>query len=170
MNFSEYKALIAQNGFEEYPYLNDGNKLLSKFIVYGDLDPELKCYICQLILCRSYYGTYTAWFNDVEWFIENFFQEFQQDYIKPHLTETIRYASHLILKGDIFTEGTIGATFMFGVLEFYTKHKLGCRPSSYDFFDTKSKKEYIQQLEVEHKNRDLSIKSAFEQLQLTKLR
>lgn len=169
MSIAEYQKLIAQNGFEEYPLLNDGKKLLSKFMVYGEMDLDLKTYLSQLILCRSFYGTYTAWFADVEWFTENFFAELHQDYAKPHLTNTIRFASNMILKGDAFTAGIIGTTFMFGVLEFYAKHKLGFRPMDYDFFDKKGKKEYILPLSIDNKNMDLSIKSAFEQLQLTKL-
>ena len=55
---------------------------------------------------------------------------------------------------------------MFGILEFYAKHKLGFRPMDYNFFDTR-KKEYIKQLNpsFDTKKRDLTIKPAFEYLQ-----
>lgn len=169
MNIRDYQILIAANGFEEYPLLNDGTQLLSKFMPYQQMDIDLKIYISKLILCRSYYGTYTAWFNDVEWFIENFFAEMGKDYIKPELTNTIKMAADMILKGDTFTSGIIGTTFMFGVLEFYAKHKLGFRPLDYDFFDRTGKKEYLQSLDIQNKKMDLTIKSAFEQLQSTSL-
>jgi hypothetical protein len=63
-----------------------------------------------------------------------------------------------------FTKKIIGTTFMFGVLEFYAKYKLGFRPLDYNFFDAR-KKEYIKQLTPVVKQNDLSIKWAFEYLQ-----
>jgi len=169
MTITDYKKLIAESKFEEYPFGNDGKQLLSKFILYDEIDIDLKIYLSKLILCRSFYGTYTAWYPDVIWFTENYFTKLPRDFIKPELTNTIKIAAEMILKGDTFTSGIIGTTFMFGVLEFYAKHKLGFRPMDYDFFDRNGKKEYIRQLDVENKKLDLTIKSAFEQLQHTSL-
>jgi hypothetical protein len=101
----------------------------------------------------------------VEWFAKNFFCEMQRDFIKPELSETIKFASGMILANEPFTKGIIGTTFMFGVIEFYAKHKLGFRPMEYNFFDKKGKNQYLQQLDLQNKKMDLSIKPAFEQLQ-----
>lgn len=150
MNIQDYQKRIAENGFTEYPLFNDGTQLLSKFMSYQEMDLDLKIYISKLILCRSYYGTYTAWFDDVLWFTEHFFVDFRQDHIKPQLTNNIRLASEMVLKGEVFTAGIIGTTFMFGIMEFYAKHKLGFRPMDYDFFDKKGKKEYLQSLNVQN--------------------
>jgi hypothetical protein len=169
MTISEYKNIISNNGFEEYPIYNDGTALVSRFIIFTEADIDLKIYLNKLILCRSYYGTYTAWYPDVEWFAENFFSEMQRDFIKPELSETIKFAAGMILADEPFTKGIIGTTFMFGVLEFYAKHKLGFRPSEYNFFDKKGKAQYLKQLDVQNKKMDLSIKPAFEQLQQKEL-
>jgi hypothetical protein len=59
----------------------------------------------------------------------------------------------------------LGTTFMFGVLEYYAKHHLGFRPMEYNFFDP-GKKAYVKNYT---KRPDLTIKSAFEELQKTDL-
>ena len=108
MNIEEYKKLITTNGFDEYPSLNDGKHLLSKFLSFKDIDIDLKIYLSVLILCRSYYGTYTAYYNDVKWFLEGFFQSFEGDLIKPFLTEPIKLSAELILSEDAFSKGIVG--------------------------------------------------------------
>jgi hypothetical protein len=128
MTVTDYRNIISENGFEEYPILNDGTALVSRFINFAEADIDLKIYLNKLILCRSYYGTYTAWYPDVEWFAQNFFREMQRDFIKPELSETIKFAAGMILADEPFTKGIIGTNFMFGVIEFYAKHKLGFRP------------------------------------------
>jgi hypothetical protein len=169
MTVTEYKNIIAENGFEEYPILNDGTGLVSRFMNFSEADIDLKIYLNKLILCRSYYGIYTAWYPDVEWFAKNFFREMKRDFIKPELSETIKFAAGMILADEPFTKGIIGTTFMFGVIEFYAKYKIGFRPLEYNFFDKKGKKEYLKQLDLQNKNMDLSIKPAFEQLQRKEL-
>lgn len=169
MTVADYKNIISENGFEEHPILNDGTALLSRFLNFSQTDIDLKIYLNKLILCRSYYGTYTAWYPDVEWFAKYFFLELQRDFIKPELSDTIKVAAEMILADEPFTKGIIGTTFMFGVIEFYAKYKLGFRPLEYNFFDKKGKKEYLKQLDLQNKNIDLTIKSAFEQLQLKEL-
>ena len=162
MNIIDYKLLAGQRNFNEYPDYNTGTELVSAFVDYSKIEPDLKLYLAKLILCRSFYGTYTAWYADVEWYIRGFFTEYKNDHIKPHLSETIREASEMILSEHTFTKGIIGTTFMFGVLEFCAKYKLGFRPMEYNFFD-KKKKEYVKQYEP--KKFDLAIKGAFEYLQ-----
>ncbi|WP_439697417.1 hypothetical protein ACFGVS_03180 [Mucilaginibacter sp. AW1-7] len=166
LNILDYQRLIEDRKFNEYPDYNTGTELISEFIIYQEADPELKCYFAKLILCRSFYGTYTAWLADVQWFIRGFFDEYQQDHIKPWLTVTIREAASQIMADEPFTKGILGTTFMFGVLEYYAKHHLGFRPLEYNFFD-KAKKMYVKQYEP--KKPDLTIKSAFEYLQKTNL-
>lgn len=162
MTINEYKELINDRKFIEFPYVNSGTELVSPLINYSEADSELRIHLCKLIICRSFYGTYTAWVEDVNWFLTNFFLELERDLIKPHLTATIKEASAMILSGEVFTKGTIGANFMFGVLEFYAKYELGFRPTNYNFFD-KANRNYIKKYAP--KLFDLSIKSAFSLLQ-----
>ena len=169
MTIEDYKKIIAENGFNEHPSLNDGKQLLCRLLRYEDADIDLLIYLNVLILCRSYYGTYTAYYDDVKWFQEGFYKSQQTDFVKPHLTATIALAANMILSGDPFTEGILGTTFMFGVLEYYAKSKLGFKPLDYGFFDKKGKKQYVQNLSVRNKNLDLTIDSAFEQLKVVGL-
>jgi hypothetical protein len=166
MTIYDYQRLTVERNFNEYPDYNTGTELVSAFVKYDDADAELKQYLLKLILCRSFYGTYTAWYDDVKWHITGFFAEYRQDKIKPWLTGTISEAAAMILSEETFTKGVIGTTFMFGVLEYYAKHHLGFRPMDFNFFD-KMKKAYVKQ--YESKKQDLFIKSAFEYLQKTKL-
>jgi hypothetical protein len=93
----------------------------------------------------------------------------QRDFIKPELSGTIKLAAEMILADEPFTEGIIGTTFMFGIIEFYAKHKLGFRPLEFNFFDKKGKSKYLKMLDLQNKKMDLSIKPAFEQLQKKEL-
>lgn len=169
MDIEVYKKLIAENGFQEFPSLNNGKHLLCRFLNYNQADADLLIYLNVLILCRSYYGTYTAYYDDVKWFLDGFFSSYEKDVYKPYMTGAIKQATNMILNGDPFTDGIIGTTFMFGILENYAKQKLGFNPMDYDFFDKKGKQQYIQNLQVRNKKLDLNIKSAFEQLKLTDL-
>jgi len=157
--------LIAEIKFDEYPIVFIPEQgYLNKFIKYSDTDIDLKMHLAQLILCRSFYGTYTAWYADVDWFINSFFAHYELDFIKPGLTNAIKEAAGMIISEDVFSKKIIGTTFMFGILEFYAKHKLGFRPLEYNFFDSK-KKEYIKQIVPAVNKPDLTIKPAFEYLQ-----
>jgi len=162
MNIPDYRKIAFEKNFKEHPDVNTGTELISRFVVYSDANLELKIYLAKLILCRSFYGTYTAWYDDVKWFINGFFEEYSGDNIKPWLSLTIKEAAQMILSDELFTKGVIGTTFMFGVMEYYAKHKLGFRPMDYNFFD-KKKKEYVKK--IDPKKNDLSIRPAFEYLQ-----
>jgi hypothetical protein len=48
----------------------------------------------------------------------------------------------MISSGDTFGKFIIGMTFMFGVVEFYAKYRLGYRPEKYDLFDEESHSRY----------------------------
>lgn len=164
MNLDEYRTAVLERNFNEFPEYNTGKELVSAFVNYEKADSELKLYLATLILKRSFYGTYTAWYDDVKWYCHGFFEEFKHDKIKPWLSGAIREAAVMILSEEVFTKGVIGTTFMFGVLEFYAKHHLGFRPLEYNFFD-RDKKMYVKQYD---KNKmDLTIKSTFEYLQQT---
>lgn len=169
LNLAAYKILIAEIKFDEYPtgFIPEQG-YLNKFIKYYDTDIDLKMYLAQLILCRSFYGTYTAWYADVDWFINSFFAHYELDFIKPGLTNAIKEAAGMIISEDVFSKKIIGTTFMFGILEFYAKHKLGFRPQEYNYFDSK-KKEYIKQIVPAVNKPDLTIKAAFEYLQKQRL-
>ena len=164
MNVSEFKQHLAAMHIDEYPVIFfPGKDYISDAITYEELNAEFKIYVCRLILCRSFYGTSTAWYKDVEWFIHHFFTEFKADLIKPALTETVREAAAMIMSGDVFKKGVMGTMFMFGVLEHYAKYKLGFRSLEFDFFD-KSKHAYIQQLNPADQKKDLSMNAAFNYL------
>ena len=162
---SDYKNYIKNNGFQEHPLYNDGTSLVSSFINFDESDLDLKIYINKLILCRSFYGTYISWYSDVKWFIENFFTKLVTDLPKPYLTETIRSAAKMINSDDPFKQGIISTTFLFTVIEFYAKYKLGFKPMEYNFFDYEGKRQYLKNLDVTNKKIDLSIKKSFILLQ-----
>ena len=101
MTIEDYKAKIDENGFIEYPIFHDPDQLLSGFIEFENTDIDLKIYLNKLILCRSFYGTYTAWYSDVKWFTKNFYSRFSNDIIKPELTNAIREAAEMISGEEI---------------------------------------------------------------------
>lgn len=145
MNIDDFKILIKEKKFEKYPRWFDGfSNYLKNIITYENIDLNLKCYLAELILKRSFYGTYTAWHNDVEWFIVSFFKEYSLDIPKPYLTNTIREAVNMVLSEETFTKGVIGTSFLFGVIEFYAKYKLGFRPHEFNFHDYEGKRSYIK--------------------------
>jgi len=168
MIIDDYRKLIEENHFEEYPYVLTGDELaLSSFIKYEETTLELKIYLCKLIICRCFSPTGGIyWPESPRWFITNFFMSYQVDNLKSWLTGAIKVASEMILSEDTFTKGIIGTTFMFGVVEFYAKYELGFRPNEYDFFD-ENKKEYFRKT-FKKKNKtagELSIGNAFKLLQ-----
>ncbi|MDB5199173.1 MAG: hypothetical protein JWO92_1136 [Chitinophagaceae bacterium] len=164
MIVEEYKELIVKIDFKEYPlHYPDETNFLYKIINYEETDLDLKIHLTKLILCRSFFGSYTTWYNDVKWFIGSFFKDFKKDLIKIELTDTISLAAEMIMSEEIFSKRIIGTTFMFGIIEFYAKHKLGFRPLNYNFFD-EEKKKHIKKLTLQGKS-SLSIKTAFENLQ-----
>ena len=99
------KHLLKKIDFEEYPglFVPDAD-YLHQIISYDETDIELKIYLSQLILCRSFYGTYTAWYLDVEWFINSFFKDYEMDFVKPALTNAIREAAGMIMSEEPFTK------------------------------------------------------------------
>lgn len=171
MTISEYEKTIQDIAFDEYPHVITGDEPpLASFINFDQTDSELKIYLCKLIICRCFTPTGGIyWPEDAKWFITNFFRSYETDHIKSWLTNTIKEAAKMILSEDTFTQGIIGTTFMFGVIEFYIKYELGFRPNDYDFFDSR-KKDYIQPfLKGKNKIPELSIGKAIRLLQATNI-
>lgn len=129
MNIAEYHKKLLEIGYDEHHKAITGQEVrLEDFIQFEQTDIELRLYICKLILCRCFYGTFTGWIWDVRWFIDGLLKEYGGDINRPELSATIREAA------DMITKRIIGTTFMFGVVEFYIKFSLGFRPMDVDFF------------------------------------
>lgn len=138
MRIIDYKKIVNKIGFEEYPSIVTGNeKSLGDFIEFTQTDLDLRIYLTKVIICRCFSSTISGVLfpKDVNWFIDNFLEIFDEDLAKPWLSGTIREAIKMIRNGDTFTQGLLGTTFMFGIIEFYAKYLLGWRPEKYDFFD-----------------------------------
>lgn len=106
MNISDYKRAAVENRFEEYPDVNSGTELICRFVEYSAIDRELEIYLAKVILCRSFYGTYTAWYDDVQWFIRGFFEKYPGDHIKPWLSPTIKEAAYMIFPTKFLQKGS----------------------------------------------------------------
>lgn len=159
MNIQEYKEKIWKIGFIEYPTIITGKELSLQEIVDIDIaDLDLKIHLAKVIMCRCFSPTCGIyWPDNPDWFISHFLNIFDKDLIKPWLTNTIKEAINMIMSADTFNKCIIGTTFMFGVIEFYAKYKLGYRPEEYDFFDNISHRSF----------RDMSIGDAFNKLKKT---
>lgn len=172
MNIAEYQEKLLEFGYDEHPKSITGQEVrLEDFIKFEQTDIELRLYLCQLILCRCFYGTFTGWIWDVRWFIDGFLKEYRGDINRPELSATIREAADMIISDDVFKKRIIGTTFMFGVVEFYIKFFLGFRPMDVDFFDNEAKRQYIKMHDAsfDTKKRELTISKAMELLQRTSL-
>jgi hypothetical protein len=162
MNTKEFfEKAIAKNYVIHLECISGTEVSLNEFIDFGKADLDLKIYLNKLIFNRCFYGTGYVLPADLEWFVQGFFQSFERDLLKPELTSAINLAVEMIFSEDTWGKCILGTTFMFGVIEFYAKYKLGFRPNLFDFFD-KDKKSYIQQLGID--KQDLSISSAIDVL------
>jgi len=142
MTIDDYKRKATEIGFIEFPdFILGDEKLLKDFVDFETADLQLKIYLTEMIICRCFTTPAGIIFpEDTEWFIANFFQTYEGDYIKPWITSPIKEAVNMILSDDTFSKNIIGTTFMFGVVEFYTKSLLGYRPVQIDFFSEEHKK------------------------------
>lgn len=151
MTIKEYKSRAREFGFEEYPYVIAENEpSLKSLVEFDKADIDLKIYLTKLILCRNFSpaGGYEV-FSDHIWLLEKFSMEFQQDLIKPWISNSIKEAFEMILNGDTFTKNIIATTFMFGVVEYYAKFLLGWKTGEDDFFDKDFHKKY-RELSIGH--------------------
>jgi hypothetical protein len=140
MTLAEYKIAADEKRFEEHPYgIYAGIAELKHFVPYMESDIDLKIHLAKIILCRNFSpaGGYCV-LSDHDWFIEQFLKMYSDDPIRPGSGHAIKEAMQMILSEEIFTKQIIGSTFMFGVVEFYSKHLLGWRPMEADFFDKKA--------------------------------
>ena len=174
MTIQNYKDKISEIGFIEFPFLSNSTKLsLGDFIEYDQTTLELKIYLAKLITCRSFpqLGHYRN-DEDVKWFIKNFLRTYNIDRVNPFRIGAIKEAIEMVISDDFFIKVIIGTIYMFSIVEFYAKCKLGFNPAQYDPFDTDNlkpnpqKREYIKQHfdESERIPFDLSINSAIERL------
>lgn len=116
----------------------------SLFVDLDTVDLDLKIHIAKRILCHNFSSTFgVIYFPDEPiWFIKHFLLSYNKDFIKPQFTATIKEAINMILSEEYFTKVIIGTTFMYGIIEFYAKYKLGFRPDEFDFFDDKNLNQY----------------------------
>jgi hypothetical protein len=141
MTIDDYIREAKGHEFIEFPGVIFGNEtLLKDFVDFEKADLQLRIYLCEMIICRCFTTPAGIVFPaDSEWFISNFFLTYKTDLIKPWVTSAIKDAVEMILSDDTFSKNIIGTTFMFGIVEFYTKHLLGYRPLEMDFFDERHK-------------------------------
>lgn len=137
MDTSDYQIKIQEIGFNEFPEaLTGGERSLGTFIPYEDTDLDLKIYLTEMIIrrCFSVTGVYCLPL-DTEWLINGFLLGYENDLLRPWLTNTIREAILMVNSEDTFVKEIIGATFLFGIIENYAKYQLGYRPLEHDFFN-----------------------------------
>ncbi|NOT50082.1 MAG: hypothetical protein HOP10_02250 [Chitinophagaceae bacterium] len=144
MNIAEYKELAELKKFQEHPYIiYAGQTELRHFMDYTNSNLEVKRHLAKIILCRNFSpaGGYQV-MSDHKWFISEFLKEYKEDPIRPWLTESVKLSIEMILDKEHFVKHAIGATYMFGVVEFYAKYLLGWRPSITNFHDETFNKLY----------------------------
>ncbi len=142
MTTDDYIRKAEEIGFIEYPDFISGNeKKLKDFVDFETADLQLKIYLSEMIICRCFTTPAGIVFpSDSEWFISNFFLTYKTDLIKPWVTLAIKDAVDMILSDDTFSKNIIGTTFMFGIVEFYTKYLLGFHPLEIGFSDKEREK------------------------------
>jgi hypothetical protein len=141
---AEFRLLVQNSGFTEYPYILMGDELeVASMVNYENADLDLRIYLTRLVLCRNFSaaGGYEV-LTDHCWLLRSFLSDYDSDAIKPWLTPTVREAIECVVSEEVFTRNLLGTTFLFGVLEFYAKYLLGWRPNEVDFFDKKANRQF----------------------------
>ncbi len=163
MNVAEYCKLSSEAGYiEDLDYVTGLEVSLQDFLDYSEMDIDLKKHLVMKMLCRSFYGTYMAFFQDVDWFIRSFFEEYIADPNYPWMTSTIKEAAYMVLSNER-PKQTISICYLFTTIENYTKYFLGFRPSLYNFGDPK-RHEYLK-LYNENRKNGVTLERAVEILQ-----
>lgn len=141
MNIGEYKEASKIAGYREHlNYIVYDEPTLESFLPFKEADIEVKIHVTKTIIHRHFESTGgIALSNDVVWFINCFLEDFNGDQIKPWISGAIRESIKMIASDDTFIREIIGMTFMFGVVEFYAKYRLGWRPEQHDHFDDSHK-------------------------------
>jgi hypothetical protein len=130
-SLKDYELKIKEIGFEEYPTVisGAGDQYLKDFLNYKTLDLDLRIYLTRLLICRCCAidsGTYLP--ADIEWWVKNF-EEFHLVNVADFTrTEAIKEAIRQVQSDDPFGKCITGTTFMFTIIEFYTKFFLGLNP------------------------------------------
>ncbi|NOT73410.1 MAG: hypothetical protein HOP08_00680 [Cyclobacteriaceae bacterium] len=144
MNIEEYRTEAQKVGYREHlTYTVASEQSLESFLDYTNLDLDLKIHLSKVILCRHFMSTgETILPADIYWFIRNFLSEFETDFIKPWISAAVKHTIEMIISGDTFSKQIIGTTFLFGVIEFNIKYRLGYRPEKYHTFDNYYHQQY----------------------------
>lgn len=138
MTLAEYHETKEKAGYREHlDYIVGSETSLRSFVIYEFADLDLKIHLAKVILQRHFPSTGgTVLPQDVEWFIDAFLKEFKTDLIKPWISKAVKRSIRMVNSKDTFSRVIIGTTFLFGVLEFHAKYRLGWRPEQHDVFDT----------------------------------
>lgn len=135
MTLDEYFEKYNISKFEDDPHLFGISPKLSELVDYECAEIDLKIHLAKVILCRNFDFSGSIFGEDARIFIKSFFEEYDNDLLKPWITMTIKEAASMVLSDETFTKKIIGTTFLFGVIEFYAKYSIGYRPNEVDFFD-----------------------------------
>jgi len=144
MNIAGYNLAKEKAGYnEQLTYVVASETSLRGFFDCKAADLEVKAHLSKVIICRHFSSTGGILLpEDVSWFINCFLREYKTDLIKPWISEAIREAINMIVSECTFSKVIVGMSFMFGVVEFYTKYRLGWRPELFDYFDDANQKKY----------------------------
>jgi hypothetical protein len=127
MTLTEYEIARDKIGFEEYPDFIFADMIaLQSFIPFEKADIDLRIHLTEVLICRSFPvsgGIYMPY--DVEWFIQRFLEDYTADNIIPWRVQSIKVAVDLITSDDTFGKLLVGTTYMYGIIEYYSKCFLG---------------------------------------------
>jgi hypothetical protein len=137
MTIEEYQRLRDEHKYEEHlRFVTGAEPTLQQFLRYNGLDLDLKIYLTKVIIFRHFSSTGGVLLPaDIDWFVNAFLMAYITDHVKPWISGAIREALLMIMSGETFTKLIIGMNFMFGVIEFHAKYRLGWRPEKFDHFD-----------------------------------
>lgn len=137
---SDYEEIIQEIGFEEVPLISLPNEVkLPDFLIYEELDLDLKIHLVEILIVRSFPAVPMVYMPiNIEWMVRGFLSEYKFHPVKHWETENIIEAIEMIMS-DSSSRVHIGTVFLFTIIEFYGKQKLGYNPSEYDFFDKRKK-------------------------------
>jgi hypothetical protein len=126
MTVKEYQQFAKEHRFDEAPsILIPGMSMLEDFVAYEDTDLDLKIHLAKVALIRNFSVTGSCEIlTDHSWLIGCFLKEYEQDLIRPWLTPSVRSAMEMIQADDPFSKGLIATTFLFGIIETYSRFLL----------------------------------------------
>lgn len=157
-----YRKKIKEFNFEEFPQII-GHKMvmLKNFLEFDKLSLEVKIHLTSLLIRRSVgvnNGIYLP--EDVNWLISHFIGEYKEDLSDPSKHDAHKRAIELVTSEETFSDCIIGTTYMYTVIEYYLKYKLG-----YKIFP-KSDEELFQNQKI----RENSIGSAYLKVKKSRFR